>query len=109
MADLEGTNAKARQAVVMADDAGKRGDTGKAIEYTKAAESFAGQLVQTERQVESLKTLSLQSTQAADQAKAAVEPPPCPCCGGRMKIVETFDRGTSLSARPPYTQPFNSS
>ena len=19
------------------------------------------------------------------------EPPPCPCCGGRMKIIETFD------------------
>src|ERR1700688_3165751 len=35
MADLESTNAKARQAVLMADDAGKRGDTGKAIEYTK--------------------------------------------------------------------------
>ena len=33
----------------------------------------------------------------------------CPCCGGRMKIVETFDRGTPLSARPHYTQPFNSS
>ena len=33
----------------------------------------------------------------------------CPCCGGRMKIVETFDRGTPLSARPSYTQPFNSS
>jgi phage shock protein A len=73
MSDLESTNAKARQAVIMADDAGKRGDNGKALEYTKAAESFAGLLVQTERQVESLKLLSLQSTQAADQAKAAVQ------------------------------------
>jgi len=73
MADLESTNGKARQAVVMADEASKRGDSGKAIEYTKAAESFAGMLVQTERQVESLKLLSLQSTQAADQAKAAVQ------------------------------------
>jgi phage shock protein A len=73
MADLESTNAKARQAVVMADDAAKRGDSGKALEYTKAAESFAGQMVQTEKQVDSLKLLSLQSTQAADQAKAAVQ------------------------------------
>ena len=73
MADLEGTNAKARQAVLMADDANKRGDTGKALEYTKAAESFAGQLVQTEKQVDSLKLLSLQSTQASDQAKSAVQ------------------------------------
>jgi len=30
-----------------------------------------------------------------DQSKAPVEPPPCPCCGGRMKIVETFDSAYS--------------
>ena len=40
---------------------------------------------------------------SADQTHA------CPCCGGRMKIVETFDRGTPLSARPQYKQPFDSS
>ena len=73
LAQLESTNAKARQAVLMADDATKRGDTAKAGEYTRAAESFATQLIQTEKQVESLKQLSLQSTQAADQAKAAVQ------------------------------------
>ncbi|HEY2429372.1 MAG TPA: PspA/IM30 family protein [Acidimicrobiales bacterium] len=73
MTQLESTNAKARQAVLMADDAQKRGDATKAGEYTKAAESFAAQLIQTERQVDSLKQLSLQSTQAADQAKAAVQ------------------------------------
>jgi phage shock protein A len=72
MNDLESINGKARQAVLMADDAGKRGDAAKAAEYTRAAESFASQLVSTEKQVESLKTLHLQSTQAADQAKAAV-------------------------------------
>jgi phage shock protein A len=73
MSQLESTNAKARQAVLMADDAQKRGDTVKAAEYTKAAESFAAALIQTEKQVDSLKQLSLQSTQAADQAKAAVQ------------------------------------
>ena len=72
MNDLESLNGKARQAVLMADDATKRGDTVKAAEYTKAAESFASQLVQVEKQVESLKTIQLQATQAADQAKAAV-------------------------------------
>jgi phage shock protein A len=72
MNDLESINGKARQAVLMADDAGKRGDTAKAADYTRAAESFASQLVSTEKQVDSLKTLHLQSTQAADQAKAAV-------------------------------------
>jgi len=73
MADLEGSNGKARQAVLMADEAAKRGDTIKAAEYSKAAEAFASQLIQTEKQVDSLKTLSLQATQAADQAKAAVQ------------------------------------
>ena len=72
MNDLESLNGKARQAVLMADDATKRGDTLKGGEYTKAAESFASQLVQVEKQVESLKTIQLQATQAADQAKAAV-------------------------------------
>ena len=73
LTSLESINAKARQAVLMADDAQKRGDTVKAADYTKAAESFATQLIQTEKQVDSLKQLSLQSTQAADQAKAAVQ------------------------------------
>jgi phage shock protein A len=72
MNDLESINGKVRQAALMADDAGKRGDAAKAADYTRAAESFASQLVSTEKQVESLKTLHLQSTQAADQAKAAV-------------------------------------
>jgi hypothetical protein len=25
-----------------------------------------------------------------DQSQAPVQPPPCPCCGGRMTIIETF-------------------
>jgi hypothetical protein len=33
----------------------------------------------------------------------------CPCCGGRMKTVETFDRSTPPSVRPYYKQPFDSS
>lgn len=32
-----------------------------------------------------------------DQSKAPVEPPPCPCCGGRMRIIETFDSAYSRS------------
>jgi phage shock protein A len=73
MNDLESLNAKARQAVLMADDASKRGDTAKGAEYSRAAEGFAGQLVSTEKQVEGLKNLHLQATQAADQAKGAVQ------------------------------------
>jgi hypothetical protein len=26
---------------------------------------------------------------------------PCPCCGGRMIIIETFERGSSPKYRPP--------
>jgi phage shock protein A len=72
MEQLESLNGKARQAVLMADEAQKAGDAARAADLNKAAETFANQLIQTEKQVESLKTLSLQSTQAADQAKAAV-------------------------------------
>jgi phage shock protein A len=68
----EKLNANARQAVLMADEAQKKGDTAKATEYTNAAESFANRLIAVEGEVEDLKQLQLQSTQAADQAKAAV-------------------------------------
>jgi phage shock protein A len=72
MDEMEKQNSSARQAVLMADDAGKRGDSAKADEYNKAAEAFAGRLVGVEKEVESLKQLSLQAAQASDQAKAAV-------------------------------------
>jgi hypothetical protein len=26
--------------------------------------------------------------------------PPCPCCGGRMIIIETFERGATPRTRP---------
>jgi len=70
--ELEKINASARQAVLMADDATKKGDPAKAAEYTRTAEAFANRLIAIESEVEGLKNLSLQATQAADQAKAAV-------------------------------------
>jgi len=72
MEELEKVNGSARQAVTMADQAAKRGDTAKAAEFTRAAEAFANRLISTEKEVESLKTLSLQTAEASDQAKAAV-------------------------------------
>ncbi len=72
MEELEKVNGSARQAVLMADEATKRGDTAKAAEYTRAAEAFANRLIAVEKEVEDLKALSLQSAQASDQAKAAV-------------------------------------
>ena len=70
--ELDRVNANARQAVLMADEAAKKGNAQKAGEYTNAAEAFANRLIALEQEVETLKTLSLQSTQAAEQAKVAV-------------------------------------
>src|SRR3954466_385595 len=73
MGELEKVNGSARQALMMADDATKKGDAEKAAQYNQAAEAFANRLIAVEKEVDSLKTLSLQSAQAADQAKAAVQ------------------------------------
>jgi phage shock protein A len=72
MEELEKVNASARQAIMMADEATRSGNTAKATEYTQAAEAFANRLIAVEQEVESLKTLTLQAAQATDQAKAAV-------------------------------------
>jgi phage shock protein A len=70
--ELDRVNGNARQAVLMAEDAAKRGDAAKADEYTRAAESFANRLITLEKEVEDLNAMALQTTQASDQAKAAV-------------------------------------
>ncbi len=73
MEELEKVNGSTRQALMMAQDAAQRGDTDKSREYNQTAEAFANRLIATENQVNDLKTLSLQSAQAADQARAAVQ------------------------------------
>ena len=72
MTELEKLNANARQALIMAADAEKVGNTDKATQYTTAAETIANQLIQVEKDVESLKSLVIEATQASDQAKVAV-------------------------------------
>jgi phage shock protein A len=73
MGELEKVGANARQAVLMADEATKTGDVAKSNQYVATAESFANRLISLEREVEDLKALHLQSTDAANQAKAAVQ------------------------------------
>jgi phage shock protein A len=73
MSELEKLNANARQALIMASDAQKAGNAEKAAQYNTAAETIANQLVQVEKDVASLKEMVLQTTEAADQAKAAVD------------------------------------
>jgi phage shock protein A len=72
MDDLGKANASTRQALLVVDEAQRRGDTAKVTQYNQAAEGFANRLISIEKQVEDLKTMHLQTTQAADQAKAAV-------------------------------------
>ena len=72
MEEYEKVSANARQAVMMADDAQKKGDAEKLTQYTTAAEAFANRMIGIEREVEDLKALHLQASQAADQAKQAV-------------------------------------
>lgn len=71
--ELEKMNLSTRQALMMAQQAEQAGDMAKANEYNQTAEAFANRLVSTENQVNELKTLSLQSAQAADQARTAVQ------------------------------------
>ena len=73
MGELEKVSANARQAVLMADEAAKSGDAAKSTQYVATAESFANRLIALEREVEDLKALHLQSTDAANQAKSAVQ------------------------------------
>jgi phage shock protein A len=70
--ELGKVNANARQALLMADDARKKGDEAGATQYMQAAEALAGKLVQLETDVEDQKTFLLQATEASDQAKAAL-------------------------------------
>jgi phage shock protein A len=72
MTELEKLNKNARQALIMADDAERAGDSAKAAQYTAAAETIANQLILVEADVEDLKAMVMNSTQASDQAKAAV-------------------------------------
>jgi len=72
MTDYEKVAANTKQAVLMADEATKAGDTAKAAEYGTAAEAFANRLIALEHEIDETKALALQSSQASEQAKAAV-------------------------------------
>ena len=71
--ELERINGNARQAVKMADDATRAGDRERMERYTDAAEQFANRLLTLEAEIKSLKSLYFQASDAAEQAKAAVE------------------------------------
>ncbi|MCY4067932.1 MAG: PspA/IM30 family protein [Acidimicrobiaceae bacterium] len=72
LSELERVNRNARQAIMMAEEAAGSDDTAKADSYTTAAEQLAGRLISLEDEIEGLKGLLFQTSEAADQAKAAV-------------------------------------
>jgi hypothetical protein len=45
----------------------------------------------------------------SNEVAAANDPPPCPCCGGRMKIIETFERTYGSRAESHGARRFDSS
>lgn len=70
--DLEKLNRNTQQAVLMASEAEQSGDTTRTVELTQTAEAFANQLIAKEQEVDTLRAMVMQSTQATEQAKAAV-------------------------------------
>src|SRR3954463_1225394 len=62
LGELTKLNGNARQALVMASDASRAGDTAKATQYNTAAETIANQLIQVERDVDGLKQMVLDAT-----------------------------------------------
>ncbi|WP_420453497.1 PspA/IM30 family protein [Ilumatobacter sp.] len=73
MEERENLDANARQALTMASEAEASGDQLHAAEYARAAETIADRLIAVESDVESLKAMVLESTDAADRAKEAVQ------------------------------------
>jgi len=73
MEELGKVSASTKQALVMAEEASRRGDQDKAGEFNNTAEAFANRLIAIENQVNDLKSLSLQSAGASEQARSAVK------------------------------------
>ena len=72
ISELERVTVNARRALMMAQEAMGGGNESKAKSFNAAAEQLAGRIITLEHEIESLKDLYLQTSQAADEAKAAV-------------------------------------
>ena len=95
MQELEKLTASTQQAVIMASEAERAGDTQRMTELTGTAEAFANRLISKEEQVETLKQMVLQATRASDQAKAAVAQNSAQLqrqLGERQKLLSQLDQ-----------------
>lgn len=73
MEELEKLTDSARQALILADTATRDGDGARGAELTRAAQSFANRMVVTEEEVATLQALHVETSQAADRARRAVD------------------------------------
>lgn len=89
MTEVEKWQGMARQGLVLAGNARAEEDEQKALEYEKAAQSAATQLVTSEQAVEDLKSLHDQALSAAQQARKAVE-------NNKMLLEEKLAQRTKL-------------
>jgi phage shock protein A len=89
MSEVEKWQGMARQGLVLSERARAEGEEQKALEYEKAAQSAATQLVTSEQAVEDLKTLHDQALNAAQQARKAVE-------NNKMLLEEKLAQRTKL-------------
>src|ERR1700675_5019949 len=53
------------------------------------------------RELLAMPTPKIKPDQATDATEPAALSHPCPCCGARMVIIETFERGSTPRYRPP--------
>jgi hypothetical protein len=50
--------------------------------------------------------LAVPASPAVEETPLPDTPPPCPCCGGRMVIIEIF-QGAARARAPPASHPFS--
>ena len=72
IADYEKANASARQALVLADQAERAGETERAATLTRAAEGFGARIVGLEGELAELERSLLAATETAERAREAV-------------------------------------
>lgn len=72
MAKHDKANSSAGQALLLADRESHRGDPERAAKLNEAAESLAGEVIVSEREINELQHQLLQAARAAESAKAAV-------------------------------------
>lgn len=73
LSSVENIKNNVRQALLMAEDARRKGHAEQARDYEKAANAFSEQLVSAEKTIADLKVLHEQTRGASDAARAAVE------------------------------------